>query len=69
MLAKVVTSVDTLSAGRLVLGLGPGWNDREYRAHGLAFPPLTERLERFEEGIEVILSLQRPRPVSYQGPR
>ena len=67
MLAKIAASVDTLSAGRLVLGLGAGWNEREHRAYGLAFPPLRERLERLEESIEVILRLQGPGPASYQG--
>ncbi|MGQ4809320.1 F420-dependent glucose-6-phosphate dehydrogenase [Candidatus Entotheonellaceae bacterium PAL068K] len=67
MLAKIAASVDTLSQGRLVLGVGAGWNDREHRAQGLRFPPLQERLDRLEEGIEVILGLQGNGPVSYQG--
>jgi len=67
LLAKIAASVDTLSDGRLVLGVGAGWNDREHRAHGLPFPPFKERLERLEEGLEVILRLQGDGPVSYQG--
>ncbi len=67
MLAKLAASVDTLSAGRLVLGVGAGWNDREHRAYGLPFPPLRERLERLEEGLEVIRRLLGEEPVSYQG--
>lgn len=67
LLAKMAASVDTLSDGRLVLGVGAGWNDREHRAHGLPFPPLKERLERLQEGLEVILRLQGDGPVSYQG--
>jgi F420-dependent oxidoreductase-like protein len=66
-LAKLVASVDTLSDGRLVLGLGAGWNDREHRAYGLPFPPLKERLERLEEGIEIIFRMQSDGPVSYNG--
>jgi F420-dependent oxidoreductase-like protein len=67
LLAKMAASVDRLSDGRLVLGVGAGWNDREHRAHGLPFPPLKERLERLEEGLEIILRLQGAGPVSYQG--
>lgn len=67
MLAKLAASVDSLSAGRLVLGVGAGWNDREHRAHGLQFPPFRERLDRLQEGIEIILRLQGEGPVSYRG--
>ncbi len=66
-LAKMAMSLDSLSHGRLVLGVGAGWNDREHRAHGLPFPPFKERLERLEEGIEIIRLLQLDGPVSYQG--
>jgi F420-dependent oxidoreductase-like protein len=67
LLAKMAASVDTLSNGRLVLGVGAGWNDREHRAHGLPFPPLKERLERLEEGIEIIFRMHSDGPVSYHG--
>ncbi|ETX06117.1 TIGR03560 family F420-dependent LLM class oxidoreductase [Candidatus Entotheonella palauensis] len=67
MLAKLAASVDSLSKGRLVLGVGAGWNDREHRAHGLPFPPFRERLDRLQEGIEIILGLQGEGPFHYQG--
>lgn len=67
MLAKLAASVDSLSQGRLVLGVGAGWNDREHRAHGLRFPPFRERLGRLQEGIEIILRLQGDGPFSYRG--
>jgi len=67
MLAKLASSVDSLSQGRLVLGVGAGWNGREHRAHGLPFPPFRERLDRLQEGIEIILHLQGNGSVSYQG--
>ncbi len=67
VLAKIAVSVDTLSQGRLVLGLGAGWNEREHRAHGLRFPPLRERLDRLAEGIEIIRGLQGHAPFRYQG--
>ncbi|WP_089718419.1 TIGR03560 family F420-dependent LLM class oxidoreductase [Candidatus Entotheonella palauensis] len=67
MLAKLAASVDSLSKGRLVLGVGAGWNDREHRAHGLPFPPFQERLDRLQEGIEIILGLHGEGPFHYQG--
>ena len=67
MLAKLAASVDSLSEGRLVLGVGAGWNHREHRAHGLRFPSFQERLARLREGIEIILGLQGDEPVSYHG--
>jgi F420-dependent oxidoreductase-like protein len=67
LLAKMAMSVDTLSDGRLILGVGAGWNDREHQAHGLPFPPFGERLARLEEGIEIIHRMQGDAPTSYQG--
>ncbi len=67
MLAKVAMSVDSLSGGRLVLGVGAGWNQREHTAFGFPFPPLRERLARLEEGIEVILRMQEDGPATYNG--
>ena len=67
MLAKLAASVDGLSQGRLVLGVGAGWNEREHRAHGLPFPSFRERLERLREGVEIIVRLQGDEPVNYQG--
>ncbi len=67
MLAKVALSIDALSGGRLVLGVGAGWNQREHLAFGLPFPPLRERLGRLEEGIEVILRMQAVGPASFHG--
>ena len=67
LLARMAASVDVLSGGRLVLGLGAGWNEHEHRAFGLPFPPLTERIDRLEEGIEVILRLLGDGPANFDG--
>jgi alkanesulfonate monooxygenase SsuD/methylene tetrahydromethanopterin reductase-like flavin-dependent oxidoreductase (luciferase family) len=45
-LAKAVVVADHASGGRVTLGLGAGWNEREHAAYGFPFPPLGERMER-----------------------
>src|SRR5579864_2939709 len=57
LLATMAAAVDVLSDGRLVLGVGAGWNAAEHRAFGIPFPPWPERLARLEEGIEVLQRL------------
>jgi F420-dependent oxidoreductase-like protein len=67
LLARMAASVDVLSGGRLVLGLGTGWNEHEHRAFGIPFPPLPERIDLLEEGIEVILRLLGDGPAHFNG--
>ena len=54
VLAKTVATVDHISGGRVELGLGAGWNEREHRAYGLGFPPLAERMSLFAEQLELV---------------
>jgi F420-dependent oxidoreductase-like protein len=67
LLARMAAAVDLLSNGRLVLGLGAGWNEREHRAFGLPFPPLKERMAMLEEGIEVLHRLWADEPARFSG--
>jgi F420-dependent oxidoreductase-like protein len=67
LLARMAASVDALSGGRLVLGVGAGWNDLEHRAFGIPFPPARVRMDMLEEGIEVILRLLHDGPAHYAG--
>jgi F420-dependent oxidoreductase-like protein len=67
LLARMAAAVDALSGGRLVLGVGAGWNDQEHRAFGLAFPPMKERMDRLEEGLEVIMRLLGDEPAQFAG--
>jgi F420-dependent oxidoreductase-like protein len=53
-LAKVVATADHVSGGRVELGLGAGWNEREHRAYGFPFPELGVRLELFAEQLELV---------------
>lgn len=60
--------VDDLSGGRLRLGLGAGWQEREHTAFGYDLSPLKERFDRFEEGLEVITRLLRSdSPTTFDG--
>ena len=53
-LAITVAQVDAMSGGRVELGLGAGWNDREHAAYGIPFPPTGERFDRLEEQLAII---------------
>ena len=66
LVARMAAAVDLLSDGRLVLGLGAGWNDAEHHAFGIALPPLKERFDRLEEGIAVIRALWSGGPVDLE---
>lgn len=66
--ARIGAQLDDLAGGRLTLGVGAGWQEREHTAFGFDLLPLAERMDRFEEGLEVISRLLRSdEPVSYTG--
>ncbi len=67
LLARIAAAVDQLSQGRLELGVGAGWYQREHEAFGVPLPPLRERMDRLEEGIDVIRHLWGPDPATYDG--
>jgi F420-dependent oxidoreductase-like protein len=67
VLAKTAAAVDNISGGRLVLGIGAGWQINEHIAYGLELGTITERLDRFEEACEVITSLLRARRTTFSG--
>jgi len=64
LLAKMADTVEEISAGRLILGVGAGWNDPEYRAFGY---PFDHRVARFEEAIQIITTLLRTGKVDFDG--
>jgi len=57
VLANMAASIDVISGGRLDVGLGAGWNEQECAAYGIDLPPLKERFDRFDEGVEAIVGL------------
>ncbi len=57
VLANMAATVDVISAGRLELGVGAGWNQLECDAYGIELPPLRERFDRFDEGVEAMVGL------------
>jgi F420-dependent oxidoreductase-like protein len=67
LLAKVVTTLDVLSEGRAMLGIGAAWYEREHLGLGVPFPPLAERFERLEEALQICLQMWSDNDGPYQG--
>jgi F420-dependent oxidoreductase-like protein len=67
ILAKIVTTLDVLSAGRAWLGIGAAWNEEESRGLGIPFPPVVERFERLEETLQICLQMWRGDQSPYYG--
>src|SRR4051794_28331165 len=57
VLANMAATIDVISDGRLELGVGAGWNQQECDAYGIPLPPLKERFDRFDEGVEALVLL------------
>ena len=64
ILAKLASTVDEISGGRLILGLGAGWNETEFRAFGI---PFERRVSRFAEGFEIVRRLLAGERFDYEG--
>lgn len=67
LLAKVVTTLDVLSGGRAMLGIGTAWYEREHRALGVPFPPQAERFERLEETLQIVRQMWSEDDGPYEG--
>jgi F420-dependent oxidoreductase-like protein len=67
LLAKIVTTVDVLSGGRAMLGIGAAWYEREHTGLGVPFYPIAERLERLEETLEICLQMWSDDNGPYRG--
>jgi F420-dependent oxidoreductase-like protein len=67
LLAKLVVTADHVSGGRIDLGLGAGWHEREHEAYGFPFPETRVRMDMLEEQIQVILGHWGEAPFSFSG--
>ena len=67
LLANAAATVDHISGGRIELGLGAGWMEREHRAYGFPFPETSERLARFAEQLEIVHRLWSEDRVHFHG--
>lgn len=67
MLAKMITTLDVISGGRAVLGIGAGWHEEEHRGYGFDFGTIRERFDRLEEALEIILPMLRGGRPTFKG--
>jgi F420-dependent oxidoreductase-like protein len=67
LLAKAVTTLDILSGGRAMLGIGAAWNEEESRGLGLFFPSTAERFERLEEALQICQQMWSDDESPYEG--
>jgi F420-dependent oxidoreductase-like protein len=67
VLANIAATVDVISGGRLIVGLGAGWNQEESDALGIRLPPMKERFDQFEEGVQVVIALLSEDRASFRG--
>ena len=67
VLAKMATTVDHVSGGRVEVGIGAGWHEPEHTAYGFPFPPVAARLEALEEQVEIVHRSWSEGPFSFSG--
>ena len=67
VLAKETVTLDHMSNGRVILGLGAAWNEQEHRAYGIPFPPPGDRVSALDEALEIMRMLETHDRTSYAG--
>ncbi len=67
MLAKLATTLDTISGGRALLGLGAAWNEDEHRGYGYDFPRVAERMDRLDEALTIVRAMFREEQPTFHG--
>jgi F420-dependent oxidoreductase-like protein len=67
LLAKIVTTLDVISAGRAMLGIGAAWYDVEHEGLGVEFPPVGERMDRLEEAVQICRAMFRDEVATFEG--
>lgn len=66
-LAKMAATMQVISGGRVVVGIGAGWNEEEYRAYGWEFPPARVRIAQLAESIQILRALWTETPATFAG--
>jgi F420-dependent oxidoreductase-like protein len=67
LLAKRAATIDRISGGRFVIGIGAGWQVNEHRSYGVQLPPPRERVDRFEEAIRIVHGMLREPRTTFAG--
>ena len=67
LLAKMSTTLDVISHGRSIVGLGAAWHKEEFEAYGWPFPSVRERMQRLEEAVQIVDLMMTQRPASFSG--
>ena len=67
LLVKLVTTLDVISKGRAILGLGAAWNEAEHIGYGFEFPPIRERMDRLDEALTICRLMFREERPSFEG--
>ncbi|MDX6686950.1 MAG: hypothetical protein QOF26_1948 [Baekduia sp.] len=67
LMAKITTTIDVLSGGRGILGIGAAWFEGEHKAYGFDFPPLKERFERLEDALNICRAMFTQERATYAG--
>jgi F420-dependent oxidoreductase-like protein len=67
LLAKIVTTLDVISSGRAILGIGAAWNEDEHAGYGYDFPTAGERLDRLEEALQICRAMFTERAPTFEG--
>src|SRR5438270_8498062 len=67
ILAKEVTTLDVISRGRAILGIGAAWFEKEHDGYGVPFPPARERLDRLEEAVQICRAMFTEDKASFEG--
>ncbi len=67
LVAKIGATLDSLTGGRFILGIGAGWNKREYMQYGYSFPPPAVRIKQMEEAVQIIKAMWSRENVTFKG--
>ena len=67
LLAKMAANLQALTGGRLILGLGAGWKEDEYKAYNYPFPSVKTRMEELEEAIQILRAMWTTQSASFEG--